>query len=249
MLSSKDPRFGGFSGLALDRGRLLALTDQGSVAWLPWPDSADKRMLIRQLPDGPYSREYTWYRDTEALSRDPQGRGWWVSFEKANELWLYDLALRRALKRVRLGLYRWPTNLGIEGLVARPGPELLMFPEAEPRMFAMRRGRGVAQGLAGGQLKVSEAAMLPGGKVIALERDLSLGFSNRLVWLQESPHGWRVVRRLQLPAGLLDNLEGMTVQPLPNGSNRLWMISDDNFQRPLRTLLIAVDLPPERQGA
>jgi hypothetical protein len=35
----------------------------------------------------------------------------------------------------------------------------------------------------------------------------------------------------------------MTAERLPNGDTRLWIITDDNFQQPLRTLLIALDLP------
>ena len=124
LLSSDDPRFGGVSGLAVEGGQLLALTDQGSVARFPKPGSRNPRISMAQLPDGPSNGRFTWNRDTEALARDPLGRGWWVTFEKANELWLYDLSFRRALKQIRLGKKRWPTNLGIEGLVAQPGPEI-----------------------------------------------------------------------------------------------------------------------------
>jgi hypothetical protein len=48
---------------------------------------------------------------------------------------------------------------------------------------------------------------------------------------------------------MLTNLEGLAAEAQPDGSTRLWIISDDNFVRPLRTLLLAVDLPPKRAGA
>jgi len=243
-LSSPDPRFGGFSGLAVDQGRLLALTDQGFIARLAKPDEAHGKAIIQALPDGPSSGHHSWNRDTEALARDPSGRGWWVAFEKHHELWLFDAAFRRGLKRVRLGAWRWPTNLGVEGLIARPGPELLIFPEASDRMFRMRENRAMAVDLQGRQLLISEAVSLPGGGILAIERSFSpWGFENRLVGLLPSGSGYRIDRRIRMELRPLDNIEGMAAESLPDGSTRLWMISDDNFQRPLRTLLLAVDLP------
>jgi hypothetical protein len=75
-----------------------------------------------------------------------------------------------------------------------------------------------------------------------------LGFTNALVMLDESPGGFRIAHRFQLPLGRLANMEGMTAERLPGGAIRLWLISDDNFQRPMRTLLVAIDLPAADRG-
>jgi len=247
-LSGADPRFGGFSGLAIDGGALLALTDRGSVARLPKPDSASRTATIEELPDGPYSGAYNSNRDTEAIVRDPLGRRWWVAFEKHHELWLYDPAFTRGLKRIELGRRRWPVNVGIEGLVALPGPELLLFAEGSSRLFDMRESRAVAVEVSGRRWKISEAAKLPDGRIVGIERRFTAtGFQNALVTIERAKSGYRIGARVPLRVGWLDNIEGMAGEMLPGGTIRLWMISDDNFQRPLRTLLLAVDLPPERK--
>jgi hypothetical protein len=60
--------------------------------------------------------------------------------------------------------------------------------------------------------------------------------------------GWRTAASIRLPVSPIDNVEGVAAERLPNGTTRLWMMTDDNFHAPLRTLLIAYDLPPGRQA-
>jgi hypothetical protein len=69
-----------------------------------------------------------------------------------------------------------------------------------------------------------------------------------LIRFEAANGGFRITDRKELRLGALDNIEGIAVESRAGGSTRLWMISDDNFQRPLRTLLLAVDLPPKRRG-
>jgi hypothetical protein len=245
---SPDHRFGGFSALVIDRGDLLAVTDRGFVWRFGKPSVATQVASIIDLPGGPFSNRFTWNRDAEALARDPLGRGWWIAFEKHHELWLYDHGFSRGLKRVQLGRGRWPTNLGVEGLIARHGPELLIFTEANRRFFRMRGGQGRAGAITGLKWKISEAAKLPDGSILAIERGFGpTGFRNRLIELEPDGAGYRVGARVPLNVGPLDNIEGMAVETRPAGAVRLWLISDDNYQRPLRTLLLAVDLPPKRK--
>ena len=247
-LTSPDPRFGGFSGLALDRGQLLALTDNGAVAWFPKPAEADSAVQMREVPAGPAESYYRWNRDTEALTPDASRRGWWVAYEHANELWLYDQDFTRALKRVELGRRRWPPNLGVEGM-APAGRDLLLFLEQEPRIFGVHGSVSMGFPVAGKRTSFSEALRLPDGRLVAIERHLSLfGFRNALVVLNEDRASFRIARRFRLAVGSLDNIEGMTAERLPDGKIRVWLISDDNFQRPLRTLLAAIDLPVADRG-
>jgi hypothetical protein len=74
-----------------------------------------------------------------------------------------------------------------------------------------------------------------------------LGFRNTLVALEKSGSAYRFGRRIALPLGPLDNVEATAVERRAGGAVRLWLMTDDNFQRPLRTLLIALDWPPPRQ--
>ena len=239
-LTSEDPRFGGISALAVDRGRLVALTDSGAlVRFRP----GDTTARIGELPDGPGSGGFKRNRDSEALVRDPGGRGWWVAFENRNQLWLYDADFRRALQAIKLGKRGWRANRGVEGISAQ-GRNLLLFPEPGDSIFRVAGTRGRSFELAGNRGLISDVAALGPGQFLAIERrPTPLGFRNSLVRVEAKGSGYRLGGRTALPLGPLDNLEAIAVEPLPGAKRRLWLMTDDNFQRSLRTLLIALDLP------
>jgi len=65
--------------------------------------------------------------------------------------------------------------------------------------------------------------------------------------LDKTRSGYRFGRRFALPLAPLDNVEAIAVEALGAGKHRLWLMTDDNFQPPLRTLLIALDWPGPRQ--
>ena len=243
-LASGDPRFGGISALAVDRGRLLALTDSGALVRFRPPVGAAE---IGELPGGPGSGRFKRNRDSEALVRDPAGRGWWVAFENRHELWLYDPAFRRALHRLSLGDRGWRANRGIEGTVEDEG-SLLLVHETGNYLLRVTGSRARPMTIANARGRISDVAALGAGNYIAVERRLTpFGFRNALVSLDKAGSGYRFGRRIALPLGPLDNVEAIAVEPLPGGKRRLWLMTDDNFQPPLRTLLIALDWPGSRQ--
>ena len=104
--------------------------------------------------------------------------------------------------------------------------------------------RAVSRALTGAGSNISDAARMPDGKILVLMRDFGAsGFRVALGVLLERANGWRVEQRIPLQVGALVNLEGLAVEPRPNGGARLWIVSDDNFQRPLETVLVAFDVP------
>jgi hypothetical protein len=245
-LTSDDPRLGGVSALAVDQGRLLAITDSGVLVRMSKPGSRQPSALLGELPDGPGDARFKRHRDSEALVRDPVGRGWWVGFEKRHELWLYDRIFSRALQRIELPAEEWGTNSGIEALAA-DGPDLLAFPEPGRSVLRIRGSRAVEMPLNGREGPVSEAANLPDGGVVLIERRLTWrGFRSALVMLERDGDGYRATVRFPLPLGPIDNPEALAVEPLAGGALRLWLATDDNYQRPQRTLLVALELRPPR---
>jgi hypothetical protein len=46
------------------------------------------------------------------------------------------------------------------------------------------------------------------------------------------------------PLSGIDNMEGLAVAPGPGGALTLWLVSDDNFNPPQRTILVALSLGP-----
>jgi hypothetical protein len=240
-LTSDDPRFGAVSALALDDGRFVALSDWGDViSFAPAGGSA----RIGELPGGPASSRFKVNRDSEALVADPQGRGWWVAFENRDELWLYDRQFNRALQRVRLGDRRWKVNRGIEGAV-RDGESLLLLHESGDSLLRVTGHRARAMRIAGARARLSDAVELGDGQWLVIERQFTpSGFRNALVMLEREGEGYRFGRRFSLPVGRLDNVEAIALQRLAGGRRRLWLMTDDNLDRRLRTLLIALDMPP-----
>jgi hypothetical protein len=49
-----------------------------------------------------------------------------------------------------------------------------------------------------------------------------------------------------LALGRFMNVEAVAAQPLPGGATRLWLVTDDNFQKPMTTAMFALDVPPGR---
>ena len=243
-LTSADPRLGGVSSLAIDGGQFIALTDAGAVIRFR-PGRNDAR--IGELPDGPGSGGFKRNRDSEALVRDSLGRGWWVAFENRHQLWLFDPSFGRALQRIELGRRGWRANRGIEGL-ANDGDALLLLHEKGDHLLRVTGTRARSHPIAGARGRISDAAAIGPGRYLAVERRVTpFGFRNALVSLEKSGTGYRFGRRIALPLGPLDNVEAIAVERRPAGGLRLWLMTDDNFQRPLRTLLIALDWPPPRQ--
>jgi hypothetical protein len=243
-LRSEDPRFGGFSDLAIQSGRFVALTDNGVVALIGMPTGGRSKALLKELPGGPRSPAIRRGWDTEALELTEDG--YWVSFEQMHQLWLYDPSFGRALQRVKLEKRRWADNLGVEGLAA-DHVALMLFPEGRPEIGRFEGSRVRFRRVDGLHGRFAEAARLPDGRLLALERRFTpMGFRNAVIEMEMVRSSYRVTARHRLRVGALDNMEGMAVQPLPGGWTRLWLISDDNFQRPLRTLLLAMDIPPTR---
>ena len=238
-LTADDPRFGGVSALALDEAGLVAVTDAGGVIRFARPTGRLSTAVIRDVPTGPGRPGFKRHRDIEALVLDPSGRGWWAAFENHNQLWLYDRDFSRALGHIDFGRRRWPRNKGIEAMLAEPGGFLLL-PEAGTQVIRLRAGRMRASPLGNPVGRLSEAVRLSDGRVAVLARTASFrGFRNALVPLLPGDH---LGRPIALSLGPFDNGEALAAEPIAGGT-RLWLMTDDNFSWPMRTLLVALDLP------
>ncbi len=198
-LTSDDPRFGGISALALNGDEFVALTDSGAVVRFPRPGARRTEARIAELPDGPGAKTHKVDRDSEALLRDPLGRGWWVGFETRNQAWLYDLGFTRPLARIAFGERRWAENLGIEGL-AGDGSAILLFPEAGGDVVRWDGKRMQIQSVADARGRIADAVRLPDGRLMVLHRRLTpTGFVNALTLLEPTQGGgWTTGRSFQL---------------------------------------------------
>ena len=246
-LTTDDPRFGGLSALAIDHGELLALSDSGVLARFARPSVGPAIVRISELPGGPGSPRFKVNRDSESLVRDAAGRGWWVGFETRNQLRLFDPGFTRTLGTIDFGEDRWPENLGIEAMIAGTGERLILVPELAHGVVTVANGRARSEPLTGVGSKISDMARLPDGEMLVLLRDIGpTGFRTSLGALVKRADGWRVERRVPLYLGMFANFEGIAVERRGDGGTRLWLITDDNFQPPMTTMLVALDVPPGR---
>ncbi len=212
-VSADDPRFGGISGLAMSGGRLLAISDSGTVMLLDPPGTHASYVLLHDLPAVAGRPDRKSGRDSEALLRDPAGRGWWVAFEQRHSLLLYDMRFNRLIERRRVDGRNLASNRGIEALYTQ-GSKI----------------RGLAESLG-----VSDATRLPDGRLLLLKREIGLsGISTRLIARRLD---------LPFTLGALANPEAIASTPLAGGGARVWIMTDNDFRPGLETLLVAIDLP------
>jgi hypothetical protein len=242
-----DPRVGGLSGLAvLPSGRLLAVTDNGALVDLPKPGSAGPA-AIRDLLDGPGWPTFKKYRDSEALLlvRDRRsGREvLWVPFEFRHALYLFDRQGRSAGGR-RLPPLGWSPNRGIEASTLLDDGRLLLLAENGRDVLVGRPDRLERRSLTGATGGIADAVRLPDGRILVAVREIGLGLTNRLAWLEPDGGDYRLRPWATLPLGRLHNVEGLAAEPLAGGGTRIWAVTDNDFSERRPTLLMTFDLPP-----
>jgi hypothetical protein len=236
-----DSRFGGVSALAIDGNQLIALTDSGTVIRFPKPGMAGLS-LVHDLSDGPGRAGFKKNRDSEALARDPVGRGWWVAFENWDQLWLYDSAFRNVLRRIDLGRERWKANKGVEAMVADQNA-LIIFPEAGGEWLEVRDRAIRSRPIFSRYGYISDAARLPDGRLLLVTRQFGpAGIAKQLVVAEESDGEVSLRPLASLGLGATDNVEAIAAEPRANGT-RLWLMTDNDFRARAPTYLVALDLP------
>ncbi len=236
-LDAPDPRFGGVSALGVDRRELIALSDSGVVIRFAPPTAAVQTIDVsyHDLPDGPGPPRFKAWRDSESLTRDRLGRGWWVGFETRHSLWLFDRSFAAVLDRHGLRA-DWPRNKGAEALFTTPDGRLFALPERGGRSIELDGSRGPTT-----PRGTADATRLPDGRLALLVRRITIrGFESEV---RIAATSGRPPLRLKLPLGRLANAEAIAAMPLGDGGTRLWIATDDNFKPWMRTYLLAVDLP------
>ncbi len=271
-LSSDAEAFGGFSGLVfLDESRFLAVSDRGTAlsASLRLQDGKPTGVWdasMRSLPGiGPEVAQ--WRRDAEGLAmRDGKVC---VSFEGDTRVVCYALEGGmpvRIAERVPLDASIDAANRGNRGLEAiatipDTGPYgggfalLSELPvNGEVLGWIVWDGRSEAFRLPQSDgLMVSDAAFTARGDLIILERNFSLlgGLVVQIRRVRAGDFKPGVIRNAELLfranlSDAIDNMEGLDIQPQPDGSSLISLISDDNFNFIQNTLLLQFRLPADR---
>lgn len=257
-LASNDQRFGGLSAMIWRGGRLIALSDAGTIFSIGIVAGLPAGRVLRDLPAGPGTGASKGDRDTESLTTDPETGRMWAGFEGFNQIWRYDAAFAAAEQHAApRAMSKWPINGGPEAMVrladgrflifseeAR-GPEggttVLIFPGdptapgATPLIAGYRAPAGY---------RITDAAVLPDGRLLLLHRRFSLmeGLSAIVAVLDPAAirpnHAVapREIARLASPL-TVDNMEAIALTQ-EAGRTIVWIGSDDNFSPLQRTLLL-----------
>jgi hypothetical protein len=267
VLSARDPRFGGLSGvwLAPDGARLIAVSDRGTLWSASLDHAADGRLLglggwqaIEPGTDGGAESS----RDAEALAPDGAG-GLVIAYEgthRLDRLALDDLSAPPSALPLPPALER-PTNAGIEALVDLPDGALLALaegvfdPSGELAAWRIEGERVLPLSYAASDGYVPTGADRLDGVVYVVERRFSLlgGFATRIVSLQATAvnPGARLVGQslAELAPPLIgENFEAIAVRRGPGGQVLLYLLSDDNFTVLQRTVLLQLSLAGSASG-
>jgi hypothetical protein len=279
VIPSGKVRIGGLSGLWVhpQTGVLSAISDEGRVVELTpqWSGQGTlidveinrQPLLLNEQGEQPKSRRE---RDSESISRLAAGAGdWLVGYERLHRIARFadengkptGAPLLLSLPAEITGL---ESNSGLESLAVLPDGRLFLLAEQTNRKTGAPFwvGRlddhnvlvdvvsGTYQPMAG--LVPVDAAALPSGDVVVLERGFSLFFTfrSRLVLLKaeqlvnlsdgQSLQG-QVLAMLESPL-MTENFEGVAVQARSDGKMRLFLVSDNNFNAAQQTILAAFEI-------
>lgn len=262
-LTSPDtPRLHGLSDLKVwPDGRLASVSDEGDVfegrlvldraGRLVGLDRGQLSPLVGEDAQ-PLAARGKQESDAEGLAELADG-SWLVSLERDDRILLYAAhggPPRRAPSPVAV----FPDNLGMEALAQDPadGPDAyIVGGEADGQTWLCRLASGCTASARVAKPEgygLTAVAPLPGGGRAYLLRAFSLLQGVRIALLIVGPDG-DVRDELHLAAPLtVDNFEGLAALPLREGGLRFYLISDDNFSRLQRTLLLAFDWRPPPTG-
>lgn len=256
--------FGGLSALHIAPDLTMSVvSDLGRFAEFSLHLDAQlrpERLLLRRsgrLADGagrPLSRGHA--SDAEALARLPDG-SWLIGYERWHRIRRHaDLGGPGSYVEAPPGLERAAANAGLESLAILSDGRWLAIAEE----LALPEAPGLTAGWIGGPgawvpigwrpapgMQPVDAAPLPGGGALVLERGFSLfgGFSGRLTRIGASAlaavHAGSVIEgeeilRFESPLPV-DNYEGVSVVQ-HQGRLLVGVLSDDNENRLQRTLLL-----------
>lgn len=273
VLSSAAQHFGGFSGLTLDDdcGSLLAVSDAGY--WLRAELSYDEGRLsgvvkpeLAPILDAKGNPPRSKVRnDAEALANI--GRGLYlVAFESYPRIGRFNigrdgLGARFELVKSPKAMASGPANGEVES-VARLGSGLWndsylaisennLDPAGNIRGWIWKGAKTVHFSIARrGPFMVTDAALLPDGDILILERSFETlpAMALARIAIADIRDGATVEQQLLYeavaPFHSVDNMEGIALCRR-DGELRVTLISDDNFNRTLqRTLLLQFALKP-----
>lgn len=257
-LTSDARAFGGLSAIDVDGNRVTALSDVGAVVRFRFGrfgnvSDAD----LSRVPAGCGAVVVKEDNDTESLTHDATRKSWWIGMEWRNFICRANGDFTQARHVRPRDMADWPKKRGAETLLRLGDGRFLAIAEGsvddgtlrpvvlfdrDPAADGVRTTNFAYQPPEG--FSPTDAAQLPDGRVLVLNRRFALRslFTNVLVVLDPLPAAagsvinGREIARFEPPV-TTDNFEGLSVTT-EHGRTILWIVSDNNYMRWQRTLLL-----------
>lgn len=182
--------------------------------------------------------------DAEGLALLPDGRVL-VSFERDHRIWSYGIGADERPVRVSTPAHPFPENQGIEGLAAAPDGGWLAFGETGG---AWRCDDDGCEALPNAPAAYEDgfwttgADVDPAGGWFIVQRLFVPPLNMQVRVRRMAPDGTLSEPLIHLrPPASTDNFEGIAAVPTEDGV-RLYLLSDDNNNFLLKTLLLAFDV-------
>jgi len=265
-LKSNNDNFGGLSGLRIVKNTLYAVTDKGHFLTAKIKRTVGKISVLENATlsrlrdrDG---KRIKGKKQADAEALEISGSQFLVGFERTHRVEAFNLkgdklvADERA-KAISLKQFDLPNNKGPEAIARVPNSnKLLVFAEYAPTDENLHQAF-IIEGDAITPFSVTltpgysltDAAFLPDGQLLILERFYTpitgSAMRMRTFDITKLEGGNTLDGEIIMEATSemqIDNMEGLTITQNENGDTILTLISDDNFARNQRTLLLEFKL-------
>ncbi len=269
-LTSKNEDFGGLSGIEFrtDQNKFIIITDKarfitGKIIREDSKISEIKNATLTRTRNSK-GKIITGAedKDSEAITITQDGQII-LGYERNDRIAVFNEKKKKLIQdkrseKIDLNSYDFPNNKGIEA-VALSNVSKTLFVFAEHALNKEGNHRGfivknnaiteIAIEVPNGY-SITDAALLPNDELIILERYYSF-FTGPSMRIRRFPKTSDILPEAVLKGKTIfeansqyeiDNMEGMAITQMADGSNRLTLVSDDNFSKNQRTLLLEFKL-------
>ncbi|ADM10196.1 hypothetical protein PB2503_10724 [Parvularcula bermudensis HTCC2503] len=272
-LTAADARFGGFSALNLSKDEIVLLSDRG-LLWTGTVGRDQNGYITEVISLTPHpladaQGRFLGKRRGDAESLVIEGQRLLIGIEGDHRLsWFTedgDLYLEEEPPFYAVGRNALPNNAGFEGVTAWADGYLAITEHTRPSdgtaaLTYLSRGGEVLgrwRYRPAGDFSPTGLTTTADGSVYVLERAFSALSGPRARLVQLSPEALRLeetppsppildgleLARLTILHGV-DNMEGLVVEPLEDGTLRVHLVSDHNFNPLQRTVIVGLHIDP-----
>jgi hypothetical protein len=264
-------QFGSLSGFVARGGDFVGVSDYGAIVRFTLSDTGKvSKARVDPLPKGCGKPEFKTDQDSESIAQLGEGGPVWIATEWSNRMCRLDPSASHFVRALRSQPMRiWDRKNGAEAMTWLKDGRLAVFAEADPFNkdaqdvpLILYQGDPTDPATPYGEAKYQrtpsyrpvDAATLPGGDVLVLERRFSLPFQFETILSRVPASAFQAGQKISgkiiarfSPPIVTDNFEAIAVEPSKGGAI-IWIASDDNQLFLQRNLLLKFWLPEKDEA-